>query len=106
MASGTPTLVGTEPQTPLWLTGLGGGLFLLVGLFLVFRSPPEPRPAKEAPPAASAAAPAAAAARPGVAGAALNPAVDPTAMKRLNDRLKAAGPGNAAPVGAAPAGGH
>jgi len=103
MASGTPTLVGTEPQTPLWLTGLGGGLFLLVGLFLVFRSPPEPRPAKEAPPAASAAAPSAAlapkAVRPGNAPGP-TPVVDPGALQRLNDRLKAA------PGGVAPAGGH
>lgn len=102
MASGTPTLVGTEPQTPLWLTCLGGGLFLLAGLFLVFRSPPPERAAsaKDAPVAAAAPAkPAASAApRPGTPAG-----LDPAVMKRLSDQLK---PGGAGIPGLAPAGGH
>lgn len=104
MASATPNLVGSEPKTPLWLTCLGGGLFLLVGLFMVFRSPPIPREKPAAPIAATSAAPAPSAGRPGITPPGGNPMkLDPAAVKRLGDRIKPGAPGGGA---APPPGGH
>lgn len=95
MASGTPILVGSEPKTPLWLTCLGVALFLMLGLYMVFRAPPVPRPEKTA----ASSAPAASAAARAPAGSAK---MDPAALKRLSDRLK---PSPGAPAAPAP-GGH
>lgn len=106
MASATPKLVGTEPKTPLWLTCLGGGLFLAAGLFLVFRAPPVERAEKaEKSVTAVSAAPSA----PAAAMQAPGKPLDPERMKRLSERLKGAGMPTGAPGGAAPvppAGGH
>lgn len=110
MAAAAP--LSSEPTTPLWLTCLGAGLFLLGGLFLVFRSPAPVRPEKPAVAAASEPAarmPALAGSLPGAA-----QRLDPEAAKRLQDRLRQAPPpgspgaGPARPgQGAAPVpGGH
>ncbi len=102
----------SEPKTPLWLTCVGVGLFLLGGLFLVFRMPMQPRPEKPAaatePSARMPALPASLAGR-----AAPTNRMDPEAAKRLQDRLRQAPPGAGGaaaprPPGAAaqPPGGH
>jgi hypothetical protein len=44
-----------EPKTPMWLTALGGVLFLLAGLMWALRTPTAENP-NAAPPAGSAAA--------------------------------------------------
>lgn len=46
-----------EPSTPLWLTLLGVGLFLLGGIFFLATSSPEAAPDEEAAPEPPAAAP-------------------------------------------------
>jgi len=51
-----------EPKTPMWLTALGGILFLLAGLFWALRTPDAASAEKGAAPAGSAAAPAGSAA--------------------------------------------
>jgi hypothetical protein len=45
-----------EPKTPMWLTALGGVLFLLAGLFWALRTPDAPDAAKGGAPAGSASA--------------------------------------------------
>jgi hypothetical protein len=115
MAAAAP--LSSEPNTPLWLTCLGAGLFFLAGLFLVFRAPAPPRPEK-APVAvavAPAAAPKPAAQAPGAQaqggrqGAPNMQKMDPEAMKRLQDRLRQAPAPNGSGAPGAPAkplGGH
>lgn len=110
MAAAAP--LSSEPTTPFWLTCLGAGLFLLGGLFLVFRSPAPVRPEKDKPVAAAAEPSARVPALPAsLAGAAQR--LDPEAAKRLQDRLRQAAPPGSPGAnlarpgqGAAPPGGH
>ncbi|HSC86140.1 MAG TPA: hypothetical protein VLC09_02670 [Polyangiaceae bacterium] len=51
-----PSTESDEPQTPLWLTWLGGALFLLGAIYLLATADPAEPAAAEAPSAPAAAA--------------------------------------------------
>jgi hypothetical protein len=63
-AEGPDELPPDEPKTPLWLTGLGAGLFLALGIAWLGARPNEPTLSELSPPASASASASAAEAPP------------------------------------------